>query len=655
MVNPTGSPPGELSNNASANNAGNGLRLQAANSNTVQILAENAGKQLQARVINVLIRETSATPATSSGRPVAADNAQPAGKQAATGADNTANSTTARPTAPGNTPTAAGTSKTTSAATAAAQYLITLSLGKQQLALVSSVAPRKGQLLQLVVNNSQQVQVLGASQLGQTASAGLPNSSNALAVNAQPGSSSAAGTATSQNIQASVASNQAGAQSALTARSGLTAQSPLTAQSQRGDASELIGSSLRDVLPRQTPRDNLPSALAALLQNGSKLSKQPSAGSASPANINTQAGFAAGAAVSANTTAQANPLPGGAPAAAAPATTSNTTANTASNTASNSALLAPGIRSAAQTLAASIPTLQELQNPVGLKRALQDSGAFYERKLALVAGALRARNTVEGAATAGKSSTSSIANPPGSLTLDAIAKLEVDTAKQRDYKHALLQLLGNLQKGLLAGNKATATAAELDPHFLQGSEIARMAESVAQPGGNTRNPDGDALMQLLRHALGASARLQTQQLIAVGSQIANQADPSINQSLNLEIPLWLDQRLAIIDLHVDREQKKNSAKPQETTWNVRLRFDLEELGELTALASLHKARMAAVLWASETALADRVEKELIEVGEQLSQLGLEVQSLQCRTGEPPQSSDRSAVNLLQSHLLDTRS
>ena len=163
------------------------------------------------------------------------------------------------------------------------------------------------------------------------------------------------------------------------------------------------------------------------------------------------------------------------------------------------------------------------------------------------------------------------------------------------------------------------------------------------------------MVQLLRLALGATARTQTQQILAVGSQLAGQVDPQINQSLNVELPLWLDQRLSMVEIKLEREKAARRAREKIDTWNVRLRFDLEELGELTALATLQGKRMAAVLWSSQPQLTEKIQAELAEVTSQLKQSGLDVQHLHCRTGQPPAATDSKAANILQMNLLDTQS
>ncbi|MGB5323869.1 MAG: flagellar hook-length control protein FliK, partial [Pseudomonadales bacterium] len=600
---------------------------------------------IEARVIDVLTRATaqgsadagqaSQAGAARAGRnPIAAavqTSAQPGNREAATDAAGATNA--ARSAAPSSVQTAASTGT--------AAYEVILAVGTQRLTLLAALAPRTGQYLQLSVSNSQQVQVVAATTLPADAAQA------AAARAARPGNAGAAQSA----INTPAAANRPIGSSAS---AGYFA-APSAALP--GDAtSELINQALRDVLPRQSPRDALAQNLLELLRAAgtnappgttsnntvATVSQKPATGQlsitapatsaarnvAAPTTLNTAVASTSANMPNANT----GVVPSGAPNAA-------TTA------------LPAAVQQAAAQLLASIPGQRELVEAAGVKRAVLDSGLFYEHKLALAATALRTRNANAPAA-APREQSGLLAS---GQQIDALARREVDAATRQDYKHALLQLLAALRNA--AGLRSTApllNAGSEELALLAGADSIRGAESGTVQSGAARSGETDAILQLLRLVLGASARVQTQQLLSASNQLASQADPATNQSLNIGIPLWMDQRLSILDLHIQRERSKTKARTQDTTWNLRLRFDLEELGELTALATLHGQRVAAALWASTSELASAVQGELEEVGDTLARFGLQVQNLQCCTGEPPPGGESGAVNLLQTPLLDTR-
>ena len=173
------------------------------------------------------------------------------------------------------------------------------------------------------------------------------------------------------------------------------------------------------------------------------------------------------------------------------------------------------------------------------------------------------------------------------------------------------------------------------------------------PAGNIdAGKTDDGLLQLLRMALGVVARTQSHQLLAVNTQLAAaNADSNISQSLTMELPLWVEQKINLVDLRVDAEKpQRKSGSSQDKVWNARLQFDLDQYGQLVALATLRAKTVAAVLWASESATADKISKELTEVAENFDRLGLTVQNLQCRVGEPEKLKGNETINLLDTEI-----
>ena len=330
--------------------------------------------------------------------------------------------------------------------------------------------------------------------------------------------------------------------------------------------------------------------------------------------------------------------------------------------AGNNALLQSAeIEAARQILNAIIPTFKSTVTPTGIRDALLNSGAFYEHKLAIAATNMRARQSAQSnSAETNRAQTATTALPSTLLQIDPQQRNAITLPLQSDMKHGLLQVAKALQ-ALLPNIPMSISPTKKDNSAQSDSSLVNLwqtlgsSSSSSQSSGDNQRGGADSVVQLLRLALGATARTQTQQILAVGIQLAGQGDPQINQSLNVELPLWLDQRLSMVEIKLEREKAARRAREKIDTWNVRLRFDLEDLGELTALATLQGKRMAAVLWSSQTQLTEKIQAELAEVTNQLNQLGLNVKHLHCRTGHPPAATDGKAVNILQMNLLDTQS
>ncbi|MBT8148512.1 MAG: flagellar hook-length control protein FliK [Gammaproteobacteria bacterium] len=630
MVNPPGQ---------SLGGANNGLQLQALSSDSLRYLGQQVGKIIEARVIQVITLHTGDV------------SSKPGGSAGSATLPN-----------PNNTSTTRGPLQPNPAE----RYELRLSIdNKHTLKVASPLAPRIGQLLQLAVIDNQQLRIVGSGAAGDTrlgnaltGSANAPASA-AATVGANPVTHSAA--ATSQPTPASKPAATATLSAApQTATAANTIPTPAlatssTAGSAKANHEAPLILALRDALPRQLERASLAPALATLAARQGTAPAASDQGASRLAVNNTAKPSTAqsvGAPATTSTTPAAQP-PGGA--AISPAAS-----------ASAAGLPITALQQASSQLAAAIADGKALSNPVNVRNALLNSGLFYEQKLVQAATQLRARQTVASAATESPRSTTSIAEP---LRLDAHSRNEVQQSLRGDLKYQLLHLAQTLRSTVAASQpslltapspSATASAAREGTASERSGEslLANLWQALGSSANTTEPGDSraqlDPLLQLLRLALGGSARTQAHQLMALGSQFASQADPQLAQSLTVELPLWLEQRLALVDVRIEREKTARESRQALAAWNVRLHFDMDELGELTALATLQGKRVAAVLWASADTLAQKIQLELNQVGEQLAEQGLNVQHLQCRTGAAPEAAAHSAINVMQLNLLDTQ-
>jgi len=613
VVNPTGS--------QSSNTSGS-LGLQAISTETLQYLGSRVGAVIEARVVQVLTEATSSTSGNAS-KSVTSD-----GK--------------ATLVTPNDAARAAPVSDKNASANRAERYQVLLSIDNTTTLKVSSpLAPRMGQVLQMMVLDNQQLRILDPGAASKimattspvTAQAGIP----AATPQAAGGTSTAAAQATNN----------------ISPNDG--AQANRIAQSQSAGINAILQQALRSSLPKQASRAQLPQALAQLASNTLPASSAPQASASSTtdsATGKTTMQTAGQTGVGTDGIKLTPPISGASQPLNSPGALSAT----------NNALLQNAeIQAARQILSALIPTFKSTVTPTGIRDALLNSGAFYEHKLAIAATNMRARQSAQAnTAETNRAQAAATGSAGKLLQLDPQHRSAITVPLQSDMKHGLLQIAKALQT-LLPDTLMSTSPTKKDSAAQSESALANLwqtlgsTSSSSQSSGDNQRGGADSVVQLLRLALGATARTQTQQILAVGSQLAGQVDPQINQSLNVELPLWLDQRLSMVEIKLEREKAARRAREKIDTWNVRLRFDLEELGELTALATLQGKRMAAVLWSSQPQLTEKIQAELAEVTSQLKQSGLDVQHLHCRTGQPPAATDSKAANILQMNLLDTQS
>ena len=535
---------------------------------------------------------------------------------------------------------------------AAKGYDVLLNVGGQQLAVKSELAPRLGQILQLEVQSSQQLRIVDLGRPVPPQNTAISNAQNPTQT------TSAVGNPGLANTGQTASSATLAADALLASRLGNSRSTalPTQLQQQAEQTLLLLQSGLRDTLPKQTPRE-------LLLADLQRLSTPARAGQISTAQTST-----------------------------------TSTQNSAGIASANRQLQNALIR-----LGKSVSPLNALVQPDGLKQAVQNSGVFYENKIATLLSAQSAnaqpttptpanpqsaansaastaeqnqymlRQLSQGptaalqarAATSGLPAISAAPLPLAeSATLQGLAAKTATTAVGRDSnanidnKLALLGLLGSIKNSLAVTGRAGADT-KTNALTADNSNLAALWQfipsqaSVLAPAGNIdAGKTDDGLLQLLRMALGVVARTQSHQLLAVNTQLAAaNADSNISQSLTMELPLWVEQKINLVDLRVDAEKpQRKSGSSQDKVWNARQQFDLDQYGQLVALATLRAKTVAAVLWASESATADKISKELTEVAENFDRLGLTVQNLQCRVGEPEKLKGNETINLLDTEI-----
>ena len=277
-------------------------------------------------------------------------------------------------------------------------------------------------------------------------------------------------------------------------------------------------------------------------------------------------------------------------------------------------------------------------------QAFRNNGLFYEAKIAQL---LPQQN----------SQINTQPHPHGFLTISSRANNFTATSGNVDHKHALINLILAIKNHLSTSHVANDKA--IHPALKNNATLASLWALVANSTNTTTtnarastNSEGEEqLLQLLRTALTIVTRLQSQQLFNANTQFLTSNDNITNQSWSLELPVWVDQKLNLIDVQIDTEKNNDQqSASSEKAWNARLAFDLEEHGKMVAFATLRGKTIAAVLWVTETATVDKVNAGLASMAENLDRLGLSVERLQCRVGEPQDVRPNGTINLLDTEV-----
>lgn len=339
--------------------------------------------------------------------------------------------------------------------------------------------------------------------------------------------------------------------------------------------------------------------------------------------------------------------------------------------------LSPPVRQSLTQLMQGLSERHNLQQPDGLRQALNNSGLFLESRLKntptqSVFGQDLKANLLQLA----QQLRTELAQPGQPRVLDNPAlmqklPLEVQTALRQlvgtpqelrnlpaQVPPALasrgqtpMQLLVGLLSGLAgqttqsppasspASPSANLTGVQA---FIQAREMASApAQQVA-----IRAAEWQILRELLREVESASARIQFNQL----SMLRDPDNTSSNNVWLFDLPVKDKQQLEMMQMRLEQHtgDKNNN---DEAIWQVQLNLETQNLGPMQARISLHQQNVQVVLLAERQESSDMLSRHIDELNQRLDKLGMNVSHLSCRqapitrlTIEPEQSLPR--------HLLD---
>jgi len=200
-------------------------------------------------------------------------------------------------------------------------------------------------------------------------------------------------------------------------------------------------------------------------------------------------------------------------------------------------------------------------------------------------------------------------------------------------------------------SSATPTDALKTLKQLIGKEaFNRELDLTLQPG--TKSPTAEdapqaktipqeLLLALLRDGIKLIEQALSQNLLqraSLGLQQENQQSPSLSFALP-----FLDQQ-EVKPLHIELEQRDQSQEEKEKSWDIRLSFELAELGPVACHIFLQGVAVAASFYCEKSQTRVRVEQALPELKQQLSVAGFSAGELHSFPGKPgqPQTSTTSS-------------
>lgn len=282
------------------------------------------------------------------------------------------------------------------------------------------------------------------------------------------------------------------------------------------------------------------------------------------------------------------------------------------------AIPAPVARAIAEVLGFRVPA-EALATPAGLARALQDSGAQLEARLAAL--------------------------PPG-MPLPP----DLKAALQR-----LQSALAGWPVGLddPAGGQAAAKTSGHERPPLRGA--LPHGQPVQQSQLGAASTPAEVAQILTERTEAALARITLLQAASLPN-MREAARPDIQGLTTLEVPLRVGAETAVVQFQIQRdrdEADEPTARSRKAgDWTMRFSLDAEPLGPIHAAVRWHDGRVGIQLWAERDSVAAALEAQRAGLSDALSASAFTVERLTIASGTPP---DPRTPTGLPRHRLDLSS
>ncbi|GAA5317664.1 MAG: hypothetical protein AseanaTS_28690 [Candidatus Pelagadaptatus aseana] len=328
-------------------------------------------------------------------------------------------------------------------------------------------------------------------------------------------------------------------------------------------------------------------------------------------------------------------------------------------------LIAKDLQEALKNAANQIRTPEQLTKPAQLKQALRDSGVQLEARVRhqanLPAAAKSAENRLFQTNTPIKPEQLLMKSAPAS----PLQPRPLSPVAQQDVKGALLALLNRLQTATVAGEEVTTSST----HKAQTSQpqntlltiLKTLLAGTPQLAQVKQEIPREALIQQLQQLVQQSLnKIQYRQLQTLNQQLAQGSELQTGQlqHWHLELPIRYGQEVHALSLQIDEEWRQiNEDEPEQANseerndkkvrqWFVKLCFELPEAGYFHAHLTIVQNAVNASLWAENPVTQKKAEQQLNLLKQRLNKDGVEVKSLDCFPGKPPQQSNRLGYALV---------
>jgi len=287
----------------------------------------------------------------------------------------------------------------------------------------------------------------------------------------------------------------------------------------------------------------------------------------------------------------------------------------------------------ARSVVGALPQARALSTPEGLRRAMADSGVFFESRAAgagsgstpfpvqdLKAGLLRLLALVTGERVVNASPVEARPAPPLPATASSPSASSKNTPATAFNPPASSQ-----NTAATPQPSAVAPPPQAEPPQRTSPPQPQTPSTPSLPDMVTPEKIATAFRSQLE---GAVSRIQLHQLNSLPTE------EGVRPVWSMEIPVRTEERVDIWSLCIEQEApgKGSSAVGR---WSVSLAFELETLGPVRARVALQDQKVSASFWAEHEETAELFDQLKGQLRERLVELGLTVGNILCAQGLPP--------------------
>jgi flagellar hook-length control protein FliK len=279
-----------------------------------------------------------------------------------------------------------------------------------------------------------------------------------------------------------------------------------------------------------------------------------------------------------------------------------------------------------------LPTKTNLNNEIGLKAAIKNSGVFFESKL------LAEISSKKYSGDLFKTTEQTTKQTPNQIS------------GQTQYQGTAKDLKANLL--LLSGvtNKYKQQIQNQGNNFIKQAQTILFFETMKKSTAKMENSVRTTELTLKIDAETINKQVESSiARIEVNQSKAIIAQDNQTPVWSFEIPVKDKQDIDLVKLNIQANEESKSRDKKEKLWTANLKIDFEGIGAVSAKLSIIDKEVNATLWSENEILNELINDNLFLLNKQIEKCGLSTGKIICLEEAPAvqetQFSDHNLINI----------